>query len=256
MAQYDDFADIYDVWVASAPVTDANRRYYVERYLETEGPAVELGVGDGRIAVEAARRGKTMVGVDDSAAMLELCRARAEAAGVLERITLLQDDFRTFQLEEPAALVAIPFHTIGHMLSLDDKRACLAHVHDQLVPGGRLIFDHFVADPAYLARSGQPVLRAATTDERTGGETLLWVVTTYDVAVQGMTVRAITEELDGEGVLLRRRVRRLDFSWIEPEETRTLLEETGYSIEAAWGDFDGTPLDESSSTQLWIARRS
>ncbi len=74
-----------------------------------------------------------------------------------------------------------------------------------------------------------------------------------------MTVRAITEELDGEGVLLRRRVRRvrrLDFSWIEPEETCTLLEETGYSIEAAWGDFDGTPLDESSSTQLWIARRS
>jgi len=255
MSQYDDFAAIYDVWVDSArPLTDANRRFYVERYLETDGPVVELGVGDGRIAVEAARHGKAVIGVDDSARMLELCQARAEAAGVGERIALLQDDFRRFRLDEPAALIAIPFHSIGHLLSMDDKRACLAHVRDELAPDGRLIFDHFVPDPAHLERSGQPVLRAVKTDAE-GNEVLLWVVSTHDRAAQRIEVRAITEELDAAGVVARRRVRRVDLSWIEPEQSSALLEETGFTVEDVLGDFDGSPLGACSPSQIWIARR-
>ena len=255
MSRYDDFADIYDVWVDSArPLTDANRRFYVERYVETDGPVVELGVGTGRIAIEAARRGKAVIGVDDSARMLELCRARAEAAGVGERITLRQDDFRRFRLDEPAALVAIPFHSIGHLLSMDDKRACLAHVRDELAPGGRLIFDHFVPDPAHLERSGQPVLRAVTTDTEQN-EVLLWVVSTHDRAAQRIEVRAISEELDADGLVVRRRVRRIDLSWIEPEQTRALLEQTGFAVEDVLGDFDGRPLAAGSPSQIWIARR-
>ena len=72
--EYDDWADIYDIWVESAPVTRENLAFYVREYLSTSGLAVELGVGNGRILVEAAQQGKAMTGVDYSAQMLELCR--------------------------------------------------------------------------------------------------------------------------------------------------------------------------------------
>lgn len=256
--EYDRFADIWSVWIGSVPeVCAANRRFYVERYVETEGPAVELGVGDGRIALEAVRRGKPMIGVDDSHAMLDLCRASAEAQGLSAGITLQQADFREFHLEEPAALVAIPFHSIGHMRSLDDKRDCLTHIHGQLAPGGRLIFDHFIADRELIAsRDAVPTLRTTYVDEESGHEVLLWVVSNFDLATQGIDVRAITEELDGEGVVARRKVRRIRFSWVEPDQVRVLLGETGFEIEDLRGGFVGEPFDPDARHQVWIARRA
>ena len=102
--EYERFADIYGVWTATAGSTQANRPFYVEAYLSADGPVVELGVGDGRIAVEAAVRGRDIIGVDLSPSMLRLCRDRATEAGVLDRLTLLQADFRSFTLAEPASL--------------------------------------------------------------------------------------------------------------------------------------------------------
>jgi ubiquinone/menaquinone biosynthesis C-methylase UbiE len=68
---YDTVAGFYDVWIAQMPlVTEKNRRFYVREYLATEGPVLELGVGNGRIMIEAARAGKRVVGVDHSAKML------------------------------------------------------------------------------------------------------------------------------------------------------------------------------------------
>ncbi len=253
---YDTFADIYDIWTQSAPVTERNLPFYVDAYVATEGPVVELGVGNGRIAIEAAKRGKPVTGVDSSSAMLELCRQRAEEEGVADLLTLIQADFRGFVLPEPAHLIAIPFHTIGHLVSLDDKRAGLRHIHNQLAPGGRLIFDHFDFDPE-KARQYQGVgLRAEFTDDATGHDVLLWTTTRYDFAAQEMRIIVWTDELDDGGVVQQRKYRRINFSWLEPEQARALLEEAGFVIEALYGDFDRQPFDEDSPEQVWVAHRS
>ena len=253
--EYDTFADIYDIWTETAPVTKRNLPFYVEEYLRTEGPAVELGVGNGRIAVEAARQGKAVIGVDSSAEMLKLCRERAEAAGVAHRLTLIQADFRDFVLPEPAQLITIPFHTIGHLVTLDEKRAGLRHIYGQLAPGGRLIFDHFVFDPEAARRSQGVSLRGEYTDAATGHDLLLWVAVRHDLEAQTIRIIAWTDELDDDGVVLRRQYRRLSFSWLDPQQTRTLLEETGFEVEALYGNFDRSPFGGDSPEQVWVARR-
>src|SRR5512137_1572848 len=193
-AEYDTFADIYEVWTGSAPVTERNLPFYVGLYRETPGLAVELGVGNGRIAIEAAKTGKPMTGVDSSAEMLRHCRARAQAAGVLDRLTLIQADMRDFTLPQPAELITIPFHTIGHLVTMDDKRAGLRRIYSQLAPGGRLVFDHFVFDPEAAAHHSSITLRDEYTDAKTGHDTLLWVVTRYDMAAQTMRIFFWTDE--------------------------------------------------------------
>ena len=55
-SEYDRFADIYQVWTDTAASTPANLSFYVDAYVSEPGPVVELGVGDGRIAVAAAIR--------------------------------------------------------------------------------------------------------------------------------------------------------------------------------------------------------
>ena len=53
-SEYERFADIYGIWTATAGSTHKNKPFYVDAYLAADGPVVELGVGDGRIAVDAA----------------------------------------------------------------------------------------------------------------------------------------------------------------------------------------------------------
>ena len=255
-ATYDDWAPLYDVWTETAPITKRNLPFYVERLVAARGPAVELGVGNGRIAIQAARLGADVIGVDSSSVMLSLCRQRARDAGVGAKVTLLKADFRDFQLAEPADLVVVPFHSIGHMLTLDDKRACLAHVFAQLRPGGRLVFDHFVFDEEHARRTdGLSRLRAEYVDPDTARDSLLWVTVRFDFREQRMRILAVSEEVDPFGQAGSRRVRRMEFSWVTPDQVTTLLGETGFEIEAHWGCFDETPFAADSREQIYAARK-
>jgi SAM-dependent methyltransferase len=254
--QLDAYADVYDLWVETAPITQRNLPFYVEEMAAADGPVVELGVGNGRITVAAAEAGARVTGVDLSPAMLERCRRRAEAAGVADRVRLLEADWRSFELDAPAALAAIPFHSLGHLVTPEARRACLAHVRERLRPGGRLVFDHFVFDPA-KARAGNGVLRlrARREDPATGGALLLWAASLYDEASHRIDVHVATDAVDAKGRVAERRVFELPFSWSDPDEIRALLAETGYEVEACYGDYDRTPFGPSSREQVWVAQR-
>jgi SAM-dependent methyltransferase len=253
--EYERFADIYGVWTATADSTRANLAFYVEAYLGADGPVVELGIGDGRIAVEAAKRGRVVVGVDLSPAMLQLCRERAARAGVADRLTLLQADFRSFALAEPAALIALPYHSLGHLTSIDAKNAALRHIYAQLRPGGRFVFDDFFMTAARLERMRQVQLRAEYVSPE-GRDTLLWVTSLVNEVDQTMRVVTWEDTLDAEGVLTRRRHRTLSLSWMTPAQAAAELQDAGFIVEACFGDFDGTPFDPATAEeQIWIARK-
>ena len=254
-SEYDSFAAIYQVWTDTAASAQANLAFYVDAYLEAQGPVVELGVGDGRIAVPAASRGRAVIGVDLSPAMLERCRLRAAAAGVLDRLTLLHDDFRRFRLVERAGLVTLPYHSIGHLRTPEEKRSAMAHVFSQLRPGGRFVFDDFLMTATRIDHMRKVQLRAAYRSPA-GVQTLLWVTSLVDEASQAITVVTWEDALDVDGTLAGRRYRRLGLSWLEPLQARTLLNDAGFVVESCFGDFDRTPFSETSAQeQIWIARR-
>jgi len=193
--------------------------------------------------------------VDASPAMLALCRQRAQQAGVRDNITLLEADFREFELEEPAGLISLPYHSIGHLLTLDDKRQALRQVFTQVRPGGRFIFDDFLMTPALKRHMRQVQLRAAYRSPA-GTEVLLWVTSLLDEPSQSVTVVTWEDELTVDGLLDRRRYRRLSLSWLEPTQTRALLEDAGFDIDACYGDFQRTPFAQATAReQIWIVRR-
>jgi SAM-dependent methyltransferase len=252
---YDDFADIYDAWCGSAPITAKNLGFYHRKLLECPGPVAELGVGNGRICIEVAKRGKPIIGVDSSGAILDLCRRRAREAGNLEgRLSLLQADFRDFVLPEPAELIVLPFHSLGHLLTEEGRLQAMRQVRSQLREGGRFIFDHFLFDPAYV-QQGVPRLRAEYRDPATGRDRFLWEASTHDLERQLIRIVVFTDEVDSEGVAVSRRYRRMHLSWVTPDQVRRLLEAADFEVDALYGDFDENPLTERSTHQIWTAKR-
>ena len=138
---YDSIARLYDPWSRSV-VEDVS--FYVEEASRAApGPIVELGVGTGRIAVPVAAAGISVIGVDSSAGMLDICREAAELAGVSTLLDLRLGDYSSPPVAEPVSLVLCPFRAYLHLHSDEQRLEALRAAHDLLVPGGRLVFDVF-----------------------------------------------------------------------------------------------------------------
>ena len=72
----------------------------LEAYAQRTGsPLLELGCGTGRLLIPLAEAGYRVTGVDLSPEMLRIARAKAEAAGVAESVTLIEGDFADAPLD-------------------------------------------------------------------------------------------------------------------------------------------------------------
>lgn len=253
---YDSFAEIYDLWVSARPVASQNLNFYIDEFVKSEGPVVELGIGTGRIAIDAAKRGCSIIGVDASKPMLDKCSKAAAQAGVTDKLILLHADFRTFTLSKKAALIAIPFHGIGHLLTEENVARCLEHVHSQMAEGAKLIFDHIVFDQESAKRLQKiPRFRCEFIDPASGNRLLLWALDEYDFKAQKVRVLAWIEELDAKGEVIRRRYFSLEYCWVLPDQFGTLLKNAGFQVEACYGDYSEGPLNANSKEQIWIATK-
>ncbi|HEU6445169.1 MAG TPA: class I SAM-dependent methyltransferase, partial [Gaiellaceae bacterium] len=117
--------------------------FYVAEARKAGGPVVELGVGTGRIALPTAAAGVPVIGVDSSTGMLDVCRRRAEEAGVAHLLDLRLGDISEPPVRERVSLVTCPFRAYLHLPDTPARLRALRTARELLVPGGRLIFDVF-----------------------------------------------------------------------------------------------------------------
>jgi SAM-dependent methyltransferase len=99
------------------------------------GPILELGCGTGRVALELARRGHEVLGLDTERELVETLNARAGAAGIPARAIIA--DAASFQLDEVFPLVIAPMQLV-QLLDQARRRAMLARARARLEPGGIL----------------------------------------------------------------------------------------------------------------------
>ena len=231
MSAYDRIARLYDPWSVSV-VEDVD--FYVAQAVETGGPVLELGIGTGRIAVPVAAAGVRVVGVDSSEGMLEVARERAAAAGV--ELDLRFGDFRDPPLDEQFAMVMIPFRSLLHMRTDDDRRSALRAIRARLIPGGRFVFDVFTPDKRDIAETqGVWVEREPGIYERAD----------WDEEARTLVLRVSGD--DGAEA-------ELDLAWLPVEAWRELLDDEGFEVDALYGWFDGTPY-AGQEDSIWVCRR-
>jgi SAM-dependent methyltransferase len=209
--------------------------FYVAEARKADGPVVELGVGTGRIAVPTARAGVRVIGVDSSRRMLDVCRARAEEAGVSELLDLRLGDLREPPVPERVALVTSPFRALLHLASDEERVQTFRAVCDLLVPGGRFVFDVFAPSKEDVEDThGRWV-------EREPG---IWEHADWDLErrILVLSVRGEAGETS------------MELSWRAPDEWRQLLEAAGFEEIRCYGWFDMRPYAGGEDT-VWIACR-
>jgi SAM-dependent methyltransferase len=231
---YDSIAELYDPW--SRSVTEDVGFYVEEAVARADaGPVVELAVGTGRIAVPTAAEGIRVIGVDSSPGMLEVCRQRAELAGVSELVDLRLGDLEEPPVEERVGLVTCPFRSFLHLLDDAARLRALGAARELLVPGGRLVFDVFAPGAADIADTHGRWL------EREPG--------IFERADWDSRARTLTLSVRGESGATT-----FTLAWLSPDEWRDLLNQAGYEVLGCYGWFDRRPYSGGEDT-VWVARR-
>ncbi|MGK5682525.1 methyltransferase domain-containing protein [Actinoplanes sp. URMC 104] len=133
----------FDAWIAPryaalwpelfAPaLVDATVTFLAE--LAAGGPALEFGIGTGRIAVPLSRRGVAVHGIELSPAMA------AEVDGV--PVTL--GDYATTTVAGSFALVYLLRNTITNLTTQDEQVQAFRNAAEHLAPGGYFVVENYI----------------------------------------------------------------------------------------------------------------
>lgn len=256
-ALYDSFiADYYD----ESPIVRGRTQdvaFYREAVREFGDPVLELGCGTGRITMALAQMGKRVTGLDLSERMLERAARKRSMLHTeeRERVHLVQGDMAKFDLSEKFRLIIIPFRPFQHLLEVKQQMACLDCVRKHLMAGGRLILDVFqtdaerMHDPVHMRET--PVVEYKTSDGRQVRITER--VAAFHRAKQINDVEMIFAIEHPGG-----KKERLVFAWplryFFRYEVEHLLARCGLRVKALYGNFDRTPLEDSSPEMIYVAQ--
>jgi SAM-dependent methyltransferase len=200
-------------------------------------PVLDLPCGQGRHAIELARRGYQVTGVDLSTYLLGVARRRAADVGV--SIRWVEGDMRQPLADQHFEIVLNLFTSFGYFAAEADDRKVANAALGMLRPGGRFVLEVI---------NGDRIL--AHFEERewfTVGEAAVMERRSLDRGARRMLVeRTVARSADSQ----------VSFHAVRlygPRELRALLHDCGFERVDLYGDWDGAPATSESLRVLAVA---
>lgn len=245
--------ELYDLFTGGGLLT-GDVDFYLDFAKGLKGPILELGVGTGRIAVPLAEAGHEIVGVDLSPAMLKVAAAKlAGKSELAHRLTLIEASMTDFDLGRIFSLALIPARSFQHVIEPVQQRAVLERVRRHLSPGAPLILDLFDPNFELLFAKDVSALQREARHPRTGHRVRRSVIA-RDSDPFRQTIRETLrfEEFNAANDVVRHEETSWTLRWMTREETRCLLELSGFKPVAQFSDFQKSP-PAYGREQLWVA---
>jgi SAM-dependent methyltransferase len=198
------------------------------------GPALEFGVGTGRIALPLSRRGVHVHGIDLSPAMV--ARLRVQPGGT--DMGVVVGDFATVTVGGLFALVYLLRNTITNLISQDEQVQAFGNAAAHLRPGGCFLIENYVPQLRRLPPGDTTHVFAATADH-VGLEE-------YDVAAQ-LAVSRHYWTIEGQ---LRTFSSTHRYAW--PAELDLMARIAGLRLRDRWADWHRTPFTGESRSHISV----
>jgi SAM-dependent methyltransferase len=234
----DRIADVYDELYADAPFLETDATVDLLAQLAGGGPALELAIGTGRVALPLAARGVEVHGVDASERMV--AKLRAKPGG--DSIPVTIGDFADVPVDGEYPLIYVVFNTFFALQSQDEQVRCLENVAARLTPEGAFAMDAFVPDPARFAGGRVSVSRIED-------DLVQLEVTKLDPVEQRSLSQHVV--LTPEGA----RFYPVSVRWAYPPELDLMARLAGLRLRERWGGWRREPFTADSTRHVSVYGR-
>jgi len=205
--------------------------------LAGDGPALEFGIGTGRIALPLAARGMTVRGIELSEAMTAQLRAKPGA----DAIEVTVGDFATTRVDGTFSVVYLVFNTISNLTTQAQQVECFRNAAAHLAPGGTFVIEVGVPSLQRLP-PGETVIPFHVSQDRLGFDE-------YDVANQGLISHHL-EIVDGRAIR-----NSIPFRYAWPAEFDLMAQLAGLSLRERWSDWAREPFTSESAKHVSVWAR-
>ena len=201
---------------------------------------LDLCCGPGRHAIELARRGFRVVGVDRTTKYLESARTKAAEAGV--QIEFVKEDMRGFCRPDSFDAAVNMLSSFGYFQDAGDDRQVIDNLYTSLRPGGCVVVE--MLGKEIWARSYQKKYWSQLKD----GTLLL----------EEKNILGGWESIEERWIFIR------GAEWKEfttrlrlysGMELAALLRQAGFTSVALYGGVDGSPYDQTAQRLAVTARK-
>lgn len=204
--------------------------------LAGDGPALELAIGTGRVAIPLAARGIEVSGIELSRPMVDvLHRKRPD-------LPVVVGDMATEQVPGEFSLVYLVWNSIGNLRTQAEQVACFRNAARHLRSGGRFVIELWIPGIRRFP-PGQAAVPFHVGEHHVGFDT-------YDMATQQGTSHHYTRCEDGTV-----RYGESNFRYIWPAECDLMAQLAGLELERRTADWSGTPFDNDSESHVSIWRK-
>jgi SAM-dependent methyltransferase len=208
--------------------------------LARRGPALELAIGTGRIALPLADRAIRVDGVDISPAMV--ARLRAKPGG--DRISVTIGDFADVPVPGDYRLIFVIFNTLFNLLTQQEQVRCFENVAAHLTDNGVFVVEAFVPTFLHRLRDNQYVdAEAVAVDE------VRLDVARHDAVSQRLDESHVT--LSRAGVQVNPIVTR--YAW--PAELDLMARIAGLRLKDRWAGWGREAFDSMSRRHVSVYGR-
>jgi SAM-dependent methyltransferase len=238
--------DHFDGWIAQGYDldTEMSRPEVVEptvsflAELAGEGPALELGIGTGRIGLPLHQRGVHVHGIDLSPAMVAQLRAKPGAKDIEVSI----GDFASTTVDGTFTLAYLVYNTITNLTTQDEQVACFCNVAAHLESGGYFVIEVSV-----------PELQRLPPGERYRPFTVRPTHLGFD-EIDVATQRGVSHHYwtsDGPGA-----VWSVPFRYVWPSELDLMARIAGMRLHGRWEDWKGEPFTRHSRRHVSVWQKT
>jgi SAM-dependent methyltransferase len=231
--------------------SDEDVDFYKRLAVRCGGRVLELGVGTARVALELARSGIEVWGVDASQFMLDvaIAKLKRENGSVRRRAKFQLGDIRDFHFDKKFSLVYIPSSTYEHCVLEEDQGRCLTCVYEALEGEGLLAFDI-----SQRKNSSKPTwwIDRRELNQHKEAVRIIFSRTNQQTGVVSVN---LFFELYHDGLLSERFHEYGEVRIFSRSDVETLLGNHGFKVEKVYGDFNCSPPTGRYSRLIFIAKK-
>ena len=235
-------SDVYDAWYHDISDISSTVRYLGG--LASTGPALELGIGTGRIAGPLAAAGVDVWGVDASEKMVALLQNQSPELAAKTCLGDMAAMVLPANFPENFEAIFITFNTLCNLTTAAEQQACIRTCGELLSLGGHVVIECFV--PAEISDPTRSLAVKSVELDR-----VILTASVVDPVEQSIVGQHI-EITESGGVRLRPFVLR----YLTPSQLDAMAVRAGLVLVSRYADWNGIKFTDHSPVHVSTYARS